>query len=110
MKLWWFWEKKWLIDELDQIWTGDSIYSTYALFYYFFLNFNLGDMEQEKYFFSTKEVKYPNGNRSNRATKSGYWKATGIDKQIVLRYGIKFNQSPLIDNWGEAGSDVSTIN
>ncbi|MCD7446009.1 hypothetical protein HAX54_024713 [Datura stramonium] len=44
-----------------------------------------GDMEQEKYFFSTKEVKYPNGNRSNRATNSGYWKATGIDKQIVMR-------------------------
>lgn len=44
-----------------------------------------GDMEQEKYFFSTREVKYPNGNRSNRATKSGYWKATGIDKQIILR-------------------------
>lgn len=44
-----------------------------------------GDMEQEKYFFSTKEVKYPNGNRSNRATNSGYWKATGIDRQIILR-------------------------
>ncbi|KAF3653423.1 NAC transcription factor [Capsicum annuum] len=44
-----------------------------------------GDMEQEKYFFSTKEVKYPNGNRSNRATTSGYWKATGIDKQIVMK-------------------------
>lgn len=42
-----------------------------------------GDSEQERYFFSTKEVKYPNGNRSNRATVSGYWKATGLDKQIV---------------------------
>lgn len=42
-----------------------------------------GDSEQERYFFSTKEVKYPNGNRSNRATGSGYWKATGVDKQIV---------------------------
>ncbi|XP_070044370.1 NAC domain-containing protein 83-like [Nicotiana tomentosiformis] len=42
-----------------------------------------GDSEQERYFFSTREVKYPNGNRSNRATNSGYWKATGIDKQIV---------------------------
>ena len=40
-------------------------------------------MEQERYFFSTREAKYPNGNRSNRATISGYWKATGIDKQIV---------------------------
>lgn len=45
--------------------------------------FVLGESEQEKYFFSTREVKYPNGNRSNRATGSGYWKATGIDKQIV---------------------------
>ncbi|XAR64353.1 hypothetical protein NMG60_11024658 [Bertholletia excelsa] len=42
-----------------------------------------GDSGQERYFFSTREAKYPNGNRSNRATGSGYWKATGIDKQIV---------------------------
>ncbi|XVE92668.1 hypothetical protein REPUB_Repub01dG0119400 [Reevesia pubescens] len=42
-----------------------------------------GDLEQERYFFSTREAKHPNGNRSNRATISGYWKATGIDKQIV---------------------------
>ncbi|KAH1098490.1 hypothetical protein J1N35_015411 [Gossypium stocksii] len=42
-----------------------------------------GDLEKERYFFSTREAKYPNGNRSNRATFSGYWKATGIDKQIV---------------------------
>nr|GMD77560.1 NAC domain-containing protein 83-like [Ipomoea batatas] len=44
-------------------------------------------MEQERYFFSTREVKYPNGNRSNRATSSGYWKATGLDKQIVSSKG-----------------------
>lgn len=47
----------------------------------------LGDLEQERYFFSTREAKYPNGNRSNRATGSGYWKATGIDKQIVTSRG-----------------------
>ncbi|KAE8716477.1 ONAC010 protein [Hibiscus syriacus] len=46
-----------------------------------------GDLEQERYFFSTREAKYPNGNRSNRATLSGYWKATGIDKQIVICRG-----------------------
>uniref|UniRef100_A0A2P2K063 NAC transcription factors 35 n=1 Tax=Rhizophora mucronata TaxID=61149 RepID=A0A2P2K063_RHIMU len=44
-------------------------------------------MEQERYFFSSREAKYPNGNRSNRATDSGYWKATGIDKQIVTSKG-----------------------
>ncbi|XP_047967968.1 NAC domain-containing protein 83 [Salvia hispanica] len=42
-----------------------------------------GDSDKERYFFSTKEAKYPTGNRSNRATVSGYWKATGLDKQIV---------------------------
>lgn len=46
-----------------------------------------GDLEQERYFFSTREVKYPNGNRSNRATGSGYWKATGLDKKIVSSKG-----------------------
>lgn len=46
-----------------------------------------GDCAQERYFFSTREAKYPNGNRSNRATGSGYWKATGLDKQIVTCRG-----------------------
>jgi hypothetical protein len=43
----------------------------------------IGDMEQERYFFSNKETKYPNGNRVNRSSASGYWKATGLDKQII---------------------------
>ncbi|KAF7838999.1 NAC domain-containing protein 83-like [Senna tora] len=46
-----------------------------------------GDVEQERYFFSTREAKYSNGSRSNRATHSGYWKATGLDKQIVTSRG-----------------------
>ncbi|XP_057755223.1 NAC domain-containing protein 83-like isoform X3 [Arachis stenosperma] len=46
-----------------------------------------GDLEQERYFFSTREAKYPNGNRSNRATNSGYWKATGLDKHIATSKG-----------------------
>ncbi|KAJ4891555.1 NAC domain containing protein 41 [Raphanus sativus] len=41
-----------------------------------------GGCDSERYFFSTREAKYPNGNRSNRSTGSGYWKATGIDGQI----------------------------
>ncbi|KAE9615607.1 hypothetical protein Lal_00017158 [Lupinus albus] len=52
-----------------------------------------GDLEQERYFFSTKEAKYPNGNRSNRATNSGYWKATGLDKQILTSKGNNNNNN-----------------
>ncbi|CAN8256494.1 unnamed protein product [Cochlearia groenlandica] len=46
-----------------------------------------GNLERERYFFSTREAKYPNGNRSNRATGSGYWKATGIDKRVMTSRG-----------------------
>ena len=42
-----------------------------------------GDLERERYFFSTRQAKYSNGRRTNRATGSGYWKATGIDRRIV---------------------------
>ncbi|KAG2666991.1 hypothetical protein I3760_15G091500 [Carya illinoinensis] len=40
--------------------------------------------QNEWYFFSHKDKKYPTGTRTNRATIAGFWKATGRDKAIHL--------------------------
>nr|QHE23801.1 NAC family protein [Phyllostachys edulis] len=45
--------------------------------------------EDQWYFFSPRERKYPNGVRPNRAAGSGYWKATGTDKPITLSAGTE---------------------
>ncbi|KAK6132824.1 hypothetical protein DH2020_033423 [Rehmannia glutinosa] len=45
--------------------------------------------EQEWYFFSPRDRKYPNGARPNRAATSGYWKATGTDKPVLTAGGTQ---------------------
>ncbi|XLR35068.1 hypothetical protein S83_062968, partial [Arachis hypogaea] len=58
-------------------------------------NNNYGEQE-DRYLFSSKEVKYRNGNRMNRITKSGYWKATGSDKRIISTSCNNNNNSNIV--------------
>ncbi|KAJ1254431.1 hypothetical protein BS78_K062600 [Paspalum vaginatum] len=52
--------------------------------------------EKEWYFFYQKDMKYPTGMRTNRATKEGYWKATGKDREIYKPAGSSGGSRELV--------------
>lgn len=63
----------------------------------------IGSEEQnEWYFFSHKDKKYPTGTRTNRATKAGFWKATGRDKAIYSRHSLIGMRKTLVFYKGRA--------
>ncbi|GLT53096.1 hypothetical protein SLA2020_263900 [Shorea laevis] len=63
----------------------------------------IGSEEQNDwYFFSHKDKKYPTGTRTNRATKAGFWKATGRDKAIYSRHSLIGMRKTLVFYKGRA--------
>ncbi|XP_057793427.1 NAC domain-containing protein 30-like [Salvia miltiorrhiza] len=69
----------------------------------------LGYEEQnEWYFFSHKDRKYPTGTRTNRATTAGFWKATGRDKAVLSKDKIIGMRKTLVFYKGRAPNGRKT--
>ncbi|KAG0497561.1 hypothetical protein HPP92_002252 [Vanilla planifolia] len=54
------------------------------------------------YFFSLRDRKYATGQRTNRATRSGYWKATGKDRPVTRRRSLVGMRKTLVFYQGRA--------
>ncbi|KAI3820422.1 hypothetical protein L1987_07969 [Smallanthus sonchifolius] len=63
---------------------------------------------KEWYFYSQRDRKYATGLRTNRATVSGYWKATGKDKSILRNRTLVGMRKTLVFYLGRAPKGKKT--
>lgn len=92
--------------------TYSTLYSIYSKLLYIPLvveKCKIGVEEQNDwYFFSHKDKKYPTGTRTNRATTAGFWKATGRDKPIYTNNNLIGMRKTLVFYRGRAPNGLKS--